>query len=164
MLQALTLPVLVTEGEKDDLVLASQTAHILSMSEPQVTRVEVLGRAFVVYGGKVIGYLTPQEITQLQKLAAATRSAGVTWQEYRPLISYCPEGLGKLGKRIIETHAICSRCGHQAWAPGAGRRSTASACVMLRLGCPRGESNFYFEQYPLSTAREEWRRGKSGRP
>jgi non-heme chloroperoxidase len=30
MLQALTLPVLVTEGEKDDLVLASHTAHILS--------------------------------------------------------------------------------------------------------------------------------------
>ena len=30
----------------------------------------------------------------------------------RPLISYCPIGLGKLGKRIVETEAICSRCGN----------------------------------------------------
>jgi len=30
MLQTLTLPVLVTEGEKDDVVLASHTAHLLS--------------------------------------------------------------------------------------------------------------------------------------
>ena len=27
----------------------------------------------------------------------------------RPIISYCPIGLGKLGKRIVETEAICSR-------------------------------------------------------
>ena len=30
----------------------------------------------------------------------------------RPLISYCPVGLGKLGKRIVETEAVCSRCGN----------------------------------------------------
>ena len=55
------------------------------MSEPQATRVEVLGRAFVVYGGKVstnvIGYLNEQEIAQLQKLAAAT--SRVTWAEWQ---------------------------------------------------------------------------------
>ena len=30
----------------------------------------------------------------------------------RPLISYCPIGLGKLGKRIVGTEAICSRWGN----------------------------------------------------
>ena len=57
------------------------------MSEPQTSRVEVLGRAFVVYGGKaatnVLGYLSKEEIAQLQKLAASARSAGIPWQEWQ---------------------------------------------------------------------------------
>ena len=50
-----------------------------------MTRVEVKGRAFVVSDGKfsnVLGYLTPEEIMELQRLAMATTSAGITWQEW----------------------------------------------------------------------------------
>ena len=68
----------------------------------------------------------------------------------RPMISYCPIGLGKLGKRIIETEAVCSRCGNEAWSRGAGRASKVSACVMLRLSCPRKENNFYVEAFPYN--------------
>ena len=42
----LTIPVLVTEGEKDDLVLASHTAHILScISQAQHSLYEGIGHA-----------------------------------------------------------------------------------------------------------------------
>jgi ribosomal protein L37E len=54
----------------------------------------------------------------------------------RPLFSYPPVGLGKLGKRIVETEAVCSRCGNMSWAPEAERKSKAAACAMLRLSCP----------------------------
>ena len=63
----------------------------------------------------------------------------------KPMISYCPIGLGKLGKKIVETEAVCSRCGNIAWVPRAEHRSRVAACVMLRLSCPRKESNFYVE-------------------
>jgi hypothetical protein len=72
-----------------------------------------------------------------------------------PLISYPPVGLGGRGPRIIETHAVCSRCGHETWAPGAEHGSKMSALVMLRLSCPRKEVNFYTEAFPLPRARLE---------
>ena len=71
----------------------------------------------------------------------------------KPIISYCPEGLGKLGKRIIEVEATCTRCGNTSWAPGAEHGSKMSALVMLRLSCPRKEINFYTEEFPLPRAR-----------
>ena len=54
------------------------------MSEETTTRVEILGRAFVVvaHSGKaanLIGYLTPEEIMKLQKLAAT----GMTWEQFQ---------------------------------------------------------------------------------
>ena len=58
------------------------------MSEPQaMTRVEVLGRAWVVRSGgvspaNVVGYLTPEEAAQVQKLAEAAATKGVTWEEW----------------------------------------------------------------------------------
>jgi hypothetical protein len=66
-----------------------------------------------------------------------------------PLISYCPLGLGKLGKRVVETEAVCTRCGNTSWAPGAETKSRISALVMLKLSCPRREENFYVEAYPM---------------
>ena len=65
----------------------------------------------------------------------------------KPKISYCPIGRAKLGKRIVETEADCSRCGNEAWSRGAGRASKAAACVMLRLSCPRKENNFYVDMF-----------------
>jgi hypothetical protein len=65
------------------------------------------------------------------------------------VISYCPEGIGKLGKRIIETEAVCSRCGNISWARGAERGSRMRALVMLRLSCPKREQNFYVDQYAM---------------
>ena len=70
-----------------------------------------------------------------------------------PLISYCPEGLGKLGKRIIETEAVCSRCGNVAWANGAERGSRMAALVMLRLSCPLAERNFYTDEFATAKVR-----------
>ena len=52
MMKALTIPVLVTEGEKDDLVLASHTAHILSC---------ILKAKHSLYEG--IGHAPPMEDT-----------------------------------------------------------------------------------------------------
>ena len=65
----------------------------------------------------------------------------------RPLFSYAPVGHGGRGPRIIETEAICSRCHNEAWVRGAGPRSRRAACVMLRLSCPRKETNYYSEAF-----------------
>jgi pimeloyl-ACP methyl ester carboxylesterase len=46
LMKTLTLPVLVTEGEKDDLVLTSHTAHILScISQAKHSLYEGIGHA-----------------------------------------------------------------------------------------------------------------------
>jgi hypothetical protein len=65
----------------------------------------------------------------------------------RPLFSYPPVGLGGLGPRINETHAVCGRCQNEAWARGAGSRSRRAACAMLRASCPLKESNYYREAF-----------------
>ena len=65
-----------------------------------------------------------------------------------PLISYQPIGF-TLGKRIIETEAVCTRCGNISWAHGAERGNKMRALAMLRLSCPRREGNFYVEQYAM---------------
>lgn len=77
----------------------------------------------------------------------------------KPIISYCPVGLGGLGPRIIETEATCTRCGHTSWAPGAEHGSRMSALVMLRLSCPRGEKNFYVDEWATPRARAHPLRG-----
>ena len=65
----------------------------------------------------------------------------------RPLFSYAPIGLGKLGPRIEEIEATCLRCQNQAWARGAELRSRRAACAKLRLSCPRKERNYYTEAF-----------------
>ena len=77
----------------------------------------------------------------------------------KPIISYCPEGF-KLGKRIIETEAVCSRCGNTSWAPGAEHGSKMSALVMLRLSCPRKEVNYYTEEFPYPRAQHMALKGR----
>jgi hypothetical protein len=82
----------------------------------------------------------------------------------RTLISYCPEGLGRLGKRIIEVEATCLRCGNETWAPGAEHGSKMSALVMLRLSCPRREQNFYVEEFATPRARARPLKGRAHGP
>ena len=81
----------------------------------------------------------------------------------RPLISYCPKGLGGIGKRIVEVEAVCSRCGNTAWANGAERGSRMAALVMLKLSCPRKEANYYVDEWatPRASRKEKRRAGLS---
>ena len=54
-----------------------------------------------------------------------------------------------------ERHAVCLKCGNEAWGYGDTVNHAKSALVKLKYSCPRGEKNFYFSPPLLREEAEE---------
>ena len=54
-----------------------------------------------------------------------------------------------------ERHAVCPKCGNEAWQKGYTIGCAKSALIKLRHTCPRGENNFYFSSPLLREEAEE---------
>lgn len=52
---------------------------------------------------------------------------------------------GDGGATVESVEATCPECDHCETAYGTGEASVKRALVMLRENCPRGMSNFYFQ-------------------
>ena len=70
----------------------------------------------------------------------------------RPLINYCPEGLGSLGRRSSRWKPFARDAAIRRGRMGRSVGSRMAALVMLRLSCPRKERNFYTEEFPSPKA------------
>jgi hypothetical protein len=49
------------------------------------------------------------------------------------------------GIEVGGVQVTCPRCGHSTESYGTGEQSIKRCLVLLREGCPKGESNFYIE-------------------